>query len=134
MDFARTVSRFCLLRSHNPSDQSALAWSPSANVLIVRPLSRFLRPGQMAFDGDNKMTHAQETLKRWQEICRVQRVYEQWREFFTALIGEEEAAEKLCALGLRIVRGELPANTRIQDRVEEILRSIPAREGEPSSN
>jgi len=74
------------------------------------------------------MTHPEETLKRWREICRVQQVYEQWREFFTALIGEPEKAEALCALGLKIVRGEMPPGSRIQHRVEEILYSTPALE------
>lgn len=69
------------------------------------------------------MTHPEETLRRWKEICRVQQVYQQWREFFTALIGELEAAERLCELGLKIVRGEMPPGTPIQKRVEEILRT-----------
>jgi hypothetical protein len=78
--------------------------------------------GKKAAHGESTMTHPEETLRRWREICRVQQVYEQWREFFTALIGEPKAAEELCELGLKIVRGEMPPGSRIQDRVEKILR------------
>lgn len=79
-----------------------------------------------AANGENTMTHPEETLRRWKEICRVQQVYEQWREFFTALIGEPGAAEELCELGLKIVRGEMPPRSRIQERVENVLRATAA--------
>lgn len=52
------------------------------------------------------MSHADDTIQRWHEVCWMEEVTLCWEAFFSSLIDEPLRAEALCALGMPIVRGE----------------------------
>ena len=70
------------------------------------------------------MTHAEDTLRRWQEICWAAAVYDQWAALFGSLIGQPEKAEAICELGLQLVNGTLTDGYAARNRVESMLRGV----------
>jgi len=67
------------------------------------------------------MTHEEKTVSLWNEVGRLEWVYEQWASFFCSMIGRPDQASALCELGMKVVRGEVLPDRGARRRVARIL-------------
>lgn len=63
----------------------------------------------------------EEVLRRWKEFYWAEGVYSHWQAFFGTLIGQPDRAEKLCRLGMQLVRGEVSADTFTRTAFDNII-------------
>jgi hypothetical protein len=67
------------------------------------------------------LSHIQETLQKWQEAERMEHAFRRWAAFFYPLMNDADAAEALCAAGMRLVRREFPPGAAARSEVERIM-------------
>lgn len=69
------------------------------------------------------MTHAEKTWRLWQRMQHQGTAYDRWSAFFVSLIDDPETAEKLCELGMRVVRREMVPGAAARLQVEAAMGS-----------